>query len=258
MDFRQYLENQNLAETTINTHMRNLQRWSSVGASQKIMINKLNEYPTWGTRLAAANSLSKYLQYMQRPNDEIVKYIHNANDEIQIEATKRQKELSLDPCLPTLREMKAHMENLFKNGNYRGYCVMYLFLTYTLRNMDLVATVVKSKKQTNNSDNWFVVGRKRVIYLRNKYKTADKYGTKSHVITNPKFVTAISHLSDLLKPTDNIDRVVKKITADIGGITESTILKIVLKYSNNMNNLKKISHNRGTDITTLIQNYNIT
>jgi len=258
MEFRQYLENQNLAETTINAHERNLQRYGSVGTSQKIMINKLNLLETWGRRLSAANSLSKYLQYKNQKNDKIVEYIHLANDEIQKESTKRQIDLSHDPCLPTLREMKAHMNSLFEIGDYRGFCVMYLFLTYTLRNMDLVATVVKSKKQTNDTENFFILGRKRVIYLRNKYKTADKYGTKSHVITNPKFVTAISHLSDLLKPTDNIDRVVKKITADIGGITESTILKIVLKYSNNMNNLKKISHNRGTDITTLIQNYNIT
>ena len=261
MNFRQfelYLENQNLAETTINAHMRNIKKIAKVGLSQKLMVKKLNEYPTWGTRLSVANTLSKYLQHKNQPNDEIVKYIHLANDEIQKESTKRQIDLSHDPCLPTLREMKAHMNNLFENGNYRGYAIMYLFLTYTLRNMDLVAKVVKSKKDTNNSDNWFIVGRKRVIYLRNKYKTAEKYGTKSHVITNPKFHTAISKLDYLLKPTDNIDRVVKKITADIGGITESTIAKIVLRENNSMAGLSRVSRNRGTDITTLINSYNIT
>jgi hypothetical protein len=261
MDFRQfelYLESQNLAETTINAHMRNIKKIAKVGLSQKLMVKKLNEYPTWGTRLSAANTLSKYLVFKNQPNEEIVKYIHEANAEIQKESQIRQKDMALDDTLPSLKEMKAHMNSLFEIGNYRGYAIMYLFLTYTLRNQDLIATVVKSKKDTNNSDNFFLVGRKRVIYLRNKYKTADKYGSKSHVITNPKFHTAISKLDHLLKETDNIDRVIKKITADIGEVTESTILKIVLKYSNNMNNLKKISHNRGTDITTLINSYNIT
>ena len=122
----------------------------------------------------------------------------------------------------------------------------------------MIATVVKSKKQANETDNWFVVGRKHVSFIRNKYKTAGIYGPKLHVITNPKFHTAISHLSDLLKPTDNIDRIVKKITNDIGGITEGTIAKIVLRENNTIKGLKKISKNRGTDLKTLVENYNIT
>jgi len=258
MEFRQYLENQNLAETTINAHMRNIKKIAKVGLSQKLMVKKLNEYPTWPRRLSAANTLSKYLVFKNQPNDEIVAYIHEANAEIQKDAEIRQRELSRDPFLPTLSEMKAHMNSLFLSGNYRGFCVIYLFLTYTVRNADLIATVVKSKKDTNSTDNWFVVGRKHVSFIRNKYKTAGIYGPKLHVITNPKFHTAISHLSDLLKPTDNIDRIVKKITNDIGGITEGTIAKIVLRENNTIKGLKKISKNRGTDLKTLVENYNIT
>ena len=258
MNFRQYLEDQNLNEKTIDTHVRNLTAYGKVGLSQNIIVKKLDLNETWPRRLSQANSISKYLQFKQQPNDQIVQYIHNANNEIQKDATKRQIDLSHDPCLPTLREMKAHMNSLFDKGDYRGYAIMYLFLTYTLRNQDLIARVVKSKKETNETENYFIVGRKRVIYLRNKYKTADKYGTKSHVITNPKFVTAIKNFNYLLRETDNIDRVIKKITEDIGGVTESVIAKIVLRENNTMAGLKKISHNRGTDISTLINSYNIT
>jgi hypothetical protein len=258
MDFRQYLEDQNLNEKTIDTHVRNLAAYGVVGASQNIMINKLNLNETWPRRLSRANTLSKYLQYKQRPNDEIVAYIQNANKEIQKESTKRQMDMADDPSLPTLKELKSHMNSLYDKGDYRGFCIMYLFITYTVRNQDLIAKVVKSKKQANETDNFFIVGRKQVTWIRNKYKTADKYGTKTHVIKNEKFVTAIKTLDYLLKENQNIDRIIKKITAGIGHITESTILKVVLKYSNNMNNLRRISHNRGTDMTTLVENYNIT
>ena len=256
--FELYLENQNLNEATINTHARNIKNFAKVGTSQKIMVKKLDEYPTWSMRLSRANSLSKYLQFKNQPNDEIVAYIKNANEEIQKEATNRQIELSDDPCLPTLSEMKNHMNNLYDSGNYLGYCVMYLFLTYTVRNSDLIATVVKSKKDTNDSDNFFILGRKQVTYIRNNYKTADKYGSKTHVITNPKFLTAIKTLDYLLRETDNIDRVIKKITADIGHINEGNIAKIVLRENNTINGLKRISKNRGTDISTLVDSYNIT
>ena len=258
MNFRQYLENQNLNEKTIDAHMRNLQNYGKVGMSQRMIINQLNLNETWSRRLSRANTLSKYLQFKNQPNDEIVAYIHEANAAIQKEAQTRQQTMADDPFLPTLREMKTHMNNLYDSGNYLGYCVMYLFLTYTIRNKDMIATVVKSKKQTNSTDNFFIVGRKQVTYIRNNYKTADKYGSKTHVITNPKFLTAIRNLDYLLKEDQNIDRVIKKITAGIGGITESVIVKVVLKYSNNMNNLKRISKNRGSDIRTLVENYNIT
>jgi len=187
-----------------------------------------------------------------------VEYIHNANKEIQKQAHLRQKDLADDPTLPTLREMKTHMNSLFDKGDYRGFCIMYLFITYTVRNMDLIAQVVKSKKQTNDTENFFIVGRKQITWIRNKYKTADKYGSKTHVIKNEKFITAIKTLDYLLKESDNIDRIIKKITADIGHINEGTIAKIVLKHSNTINGLKRISRNRGTDLTTLVENYNIT
>jgi len=258
MDFRRYLESQNLAETTINAHERNLQRWGSVGASQRMIIKKLDLLETWSKRLSAANSISKYLKFKQRPNDKIVAYIHEANRAIQLEAKTRQKDLADDPSLPTLKELKSHMNSLYDKGDYRGFCVMYLFLTYTVRNQDLIAKVVKSKKQANETDNFFIVGRKQVTWIRNKYKTADKYGTKTHVIKNEKFLTAIKTLDYLLRENDNIDRVIKKITNEFGGINEGTIAKVVLRHNNTMNGLRRISHNRGTDMTTLVENYNIT
>jgi hypothetical protein len=71
-------------------------------------------------------------------------------------------------------------------------------------------------------------------------------------------MNAISNLSHLLKTTDNIDRVIKKVTSGIGSINEGTLAKIVLKENNTINGLKKVSKNRGTDINTLINSYNIT
>ena len=258
MDFRQYLEDQNLNEKTIDAHMRNIKNFGKVGMSQRMIINQLNLNETWSRRLSRANTLSKYLKFKGQPNEQIVEYIHNANREIQKQAEIRQKDMADDPFLPTLREMKTHMNSLFDKGEYRGFCVMYLFITYTIRNKDMIATVVKSKKQANETDNFFIVGRKQVTWIRNKYKTADKYGSKTHVIKNEKFLTAIKTLDYLLRENDNIDRVIKKITNEFGGINEGTIAKVVLRHNNTMNGLRRISRNRGTDMTTLVENYNIT
>jgi hypothetical protein len=257
--FRQYLEDQNLNKKTIENHIRNLDNYpKKVGESQRIIINQLNLNQTWARRLSRANTLSKYLQFKNLPNDEIVAYIKSANEAIQAESKIRQANMADDKTLPTVRELKNEMNSLYDKGDYRGYCILYLFITYQVRNMDLIAQVVKSKKETNETDNWFIVGRKQVTFIRNKYKTKEQYGTKTHIIKNEKFMTAIKTMDHLLKESDNIDRVVKKVTHEFGGINEGTIAKIMLKANNTMNGLRRISRNRGTDMTTLVENYNIT
>ena len=71
-------------------------------------------------------------------------------------------------------------------------------------------------------------------------------------------MNAINQIGYVLDPVNNVDRVIKKATANIGRITEGTITKIVLLENNNINGLKKVSKNRGTRTDMLIQSYNIT
>lgn len=255
MDFENYLQEQNLAESTINKHIKNLYQYGKVGESQRIMIKNIENQSTLPVRLSYAGTLSKYLQFKKQPNSEIVEYIRAINKSILSEMHIKHKEIGNDPNTPTTKQLIARMNTLYDEQNWRGFCVMYLMITYQVRNMDMMAKVVKSKKQTNNIDNWFIVGRSQVTWVRNKYKTFKEYGTKIHVIKNERFMNAIRNLDHLLSPSDNVDRVIKKIT---NGLTEGLIAKIVLKSNNTINGLKRVSANRGTNLVDLIQYYNIT
>ena len=259
MEFQNYLLDQGLAQSTIKNHMRNITEFGKVGSSQRIMIIRIEALKkTLATRLGMAGSISKLLQFNKQPNDEIVAYIKQLNEYIQEDAVKRQKEMSADETLPTVKEIKSYMNTLYDKGDYLSYALLYLMVTYQTRNKDLILNVVKSKKETNNTDNFIVLGKSQAIFIRNNYKTAYKYGPKVSVIKNLKFLNAISNLTHLLKPSDNIDRVIKKSTDGIGRINEGTLAKIVLKENNTIDGLKKVSKNRGTDVNTLINSYNIT
>jgi hypothetical protein len=259
MDFKQYLEQQGLATSTIKNHLKNITEYGKVGDSQRIMILRIEALKsTLGTRLSMAGSISKFLQFHGQPNDEIVAYIKKTNEYIQEESEKRQKEMSTDETLPTIKEIKKYMDTLYDKSDYLSYALLYLMVTYQTRNKDLILTFVKSKKETNLQDNFIVIGKTQATYIRNDYKTAYKYGQKVQVIKNLKFLHAISNLSHLLKPNDNIDRMIKKATDGIGRISEGTLAKIMLRENNTISGLKKVSRNRGTDINTLINSYNIT
>jgi hypothetical protein len=259
MDFRQYLEQQELSQSTINKHLKNIQEFGKVGGSQRIMILRIEALKqTVGTRLSLANSISKLLQFNNQPNDEIVVYIKQLNELLQQDADRRQKEMSTDETLPTVKEVKKYMNTLYDKQDYLSYALLYLMVTYQTRNRDLILTIVDSKKNINTTDNFIVLGKTQATYIRNNYKTAYKYGQKVQVIKNLKFLNAISNLSHLLKPNDNVDRVIKKATDGIGRIGEGTLAKIMLRDNNTIHGLKKVSKNRGTDINTLINSYNIT
>jgi hypothetical protein len=259
MEFQNYLEGQGLKPVTVKNHLKNITEFGKVGQSERIMILRIEALkPTLATRLSMAGSISKLLQFHNQPNDKIVAYIKKTNEYIQEDSERKQKEMSVDETLPSVKEIKKYMDTLYTKGDYLSYALLYLMVTYQTRNKDLVLTVVKSKKETNITDNFIVLGKSQATYIRNDYKTAYKYGPKVQVIKNLKFLNAISNLSHLLKPTDNIDRVIKKATDGIGRIGEGTLAKIMLKENNTINGLKKVSKNRGTDVNTLINSYNIT
>lgn len=254
MTFEGYLRDQNLAPTTINKHLKNIDGLGE--RTQEDYIDYIEaEWNSISVQLSLAGSASKYLKYLNKPNDKMVSLIRDINTEIQKNSQERQKHMSTDESLPTLSQLKKRMKSLYNNQDFKGFAILYLMINYQVRNMDIMATMVKSKKETNDTDNFFVLNKSQVTWIRNKYKTSFKYGTKITIIKNKKFIDAVSHLSQLLSPNENVDRVIKKAT---GGVNESTIAKIVLRDNNTMNGLKRVSKNRGTDVNTLINSYNIT
>jgi len=260
MDFKRHLEQQKLSEYTINTHINKLklykEKYGNIGYDLDFIISNIDKEPTISMRKSLAGSLSKYLQYKGKDTKKIADYIFKQTSDFQADKNKRTAETKHE--LPTLKNIKAELNTLYERQDYRSFIILFLMLNYQVRNKDLICLVVSSKRETNSTDNFIIVGKSQATYVRNDYKTAFKYGTKTNIIKNAKFMYAINQIGYVLKPNDNVDRIIKKATAGLGGITEGTIAKIVLSENNNMNSLKKVSKNRGTDPATLIESYNIT
>ena len=260
MEFKLYLEKQQLAEYTIKTHINKLklykEKYGNIGYDLDFIISNIDKEPTISMRKSLAGSISKYIKYKGKDTKKMADYIFKQTEQFQADKNKRTAETKHE--LPTLKNLKGELNTLYEKGDWRSFVILFLMVNYQVRNMDLIAKIVNSKRDTNNTENFIIVGKSQATWIRNKYKTSDKYGTKTHVIKNKKFMNAINQIGYILKSSDNVDRVIKKATANLGGITEGTIAKIVLSENNNMNSLKKVSKNRGTDPVTLIESYNIT
>lgn len=255
MSFEEILTAQKLSPKTIKIHLRNLERFDTIGKNQDLMLNQLETLPSLSIQQSVAGTFSKYLKYQNKANNKIVEYLKNVNDKLRNVHAKRNEALALDTSIPSVSDLTKRMNDLYDKEDFRGFVIMYLMLTYQVRNMDMIAKVVYSMKDINDTDNWFVLGKTQAKWIRQKYKTSSVFGTKFHTIKNKKFLNAICNLDAVLTPSDNVDRVMKKIT---GGYTEGTIAKIVLRENDSINGLNRVSKNRGTTINKLTSAYNIT
>lgn len=178
--------------------------------------------------------------------------------------------------LPSYDTLVDYTNGLLKTKKYIQYVINYLLVYYQVRNADLVFDFVLLKKDTKDDTKnymWYNARMKRVHYIRNVYKTAKivkpdgtttGYGQKINIIDDPVFVKVLCILAKeqrkenkpivFLPNSDNYH--IKKATYE--GLGEGNIFKIVVnKFRTDPNMLKRISHNRGTDINTILTSYDI-
>lgn len=185
---------------------------------------------------------------------------------------KHTKEINEEKkeILPSLQELNEYTDYLYENKLYSDYIINYLILNFFVRNEDLNFLLKLKKKDTIDTDFnylWFDKRNKKVVFIRNNYKTASTYGHKKHTILDPKFFIAVKNLVAERKDIDNDKFIVNDdgigyhiIKSTFNGIGEGSYIKVIINDNlkkNNTDILKQISQSRGTDIQTLINNYTL-
>ena len=183
---------------------------------------------------------------------------------------------NLIDSLPTYASLLDFIDRLLKDQKYIQYVINYLLLHCQVRNADLVFDFVFLKKDTKNTNKnylWYSARTKTVHYIRNVYKTAkivksdgttSGYGQKVIKINDPQFIDVIKllakeHKNERILFIPNPETVayhVKKMTYE--NLGETLYFKIVVNhFRKDPNMLKQISYNRGTDINTILESYDI-
>jgi len=247
-DYKTYLEEQGLAVTTIKNHIRNLSKYSQsfpLNANQDATLAHLQTYADGSPRQTMTAAISKYRFFMEYENAKIKASIGAALAKtLELnQATNKAK------TLPPLSFFKKRMNQFFKDEKYKEYVVMYLLINLNVRNMDLVVS-----KDASDTNNHFIIEPKHILFVRNSYKTAKKYGTKTNKIVDKKFRIAVENIDRLLIDDGHITRQVKDIAA---GYTEADIMKIAVAAASSIKKLGVISENRGTALETIKASYDI-
>ena len=252
--FKSYLEQQKLAKTTITNHIRNLSKLDIklLDGPEKDLAKYIKaNYDVGSQQKTITTSVAKYRGYRELPKTEISELLKKTSNQ----AFEIQKKNNDELELPDIKNVKSLMNLYLKQGMYKQYVVMYLLLHLNTRNLDLVAKVTDNIDDVNNDDNWLYLRKSDVVFFRNNYKTKAKFGMKKDIIKSKRFHFSVSQLKELLRPNENLYRTVMKIT---GQINETTMMKLSLCNNNTAKGIKKLSKNRGTAISTVVNNYDCT
>ena len=175
--------------------------------------------------------------------------------------------LKLQQSLPSYAEIVDYMKNLYESGSWTDYIINYLLINYQVRNVDVNFDIVPRKKDaTDPEKNYMWLTGKKAVYIRNVYKTAGTYGKKVITITDPLFLSAVKRVVYCQKHNKECGVFIPNenqvgyyvLNATYKKLGEGNYFKIVVDhYRNDLGMIQKISENRGTSISTILNSYDI-
>jgi hypothetical protein len=92
--------------------------------------------------------------------------------------------------------------------------------------MDVDVVISKTKKEIEEGKNYLVLQPKKVIYIRDSYKTHKKYGKQVHNITDDKFMTSVKKIGVGKMLEGSLQNALRKLQID--KLKESDILRCLL------------------------------
>ena len=233
--------------------------------SEKTLIGLANDQSNANSQQALLNIGILIRKLYELPVDKMLKFRDRNKVKLQENVKESNKYLS---NLPTLKDLEEFTDHLYDNKEYLDYAINFLLLEYNVRNADLALEIVTKKRDANDkTKNYLWITPKKVTFIRNNYKTSDTYGTKTHIITDKKFMFAIKYLLKCQSKKDSnkmcffpsaeqAGYVVKK--ASYQQLGSGTYFKIAVDtHRNDLQKIKQMGLNRGTATDTIAENYDI-
>ncbi len=196
--------------------------------------------------------------------DELIKFRDTGREKLSEQIAT--KNIELEKELPSLAELKTFMNELYKEKDWDAFLVNYLLINFGVRNMDLDLIITIDKEEVKPGDNYLLVQKSTIKYIRFNYKTAKTYKAKQNVIRSAKVMKACMELlgeepNALLLSTNkgkriadnSLNNAVSSKTFD--NIGEGKYFKILVKDSGK--SVAVLSKNRGTAVNTISSNYDV-
>ncbi len=192
------------------------------------------------------------------------------------ETWKMSKNETLRENLPSKATLDCYLRTLLIDKNHVAYIVNFLLIQFGVRNKDLDLILTYNKDVVTKSNrqkiNYLYVTKKYVTFIRNDYKTHDRYGQMSIRIERQPLVRSCVAIleanSDVDTPLlgtngrvlseDSLGKTIQRMTYDDLG--EGNYYKVNIYQAiedKNIQRLRSLAKTRPHSLDTLFKEYNI-
>jgi len=278
--------NNQLSERTVVSYKNLFTKFENmnkniVTQSQTNIINYIDEFDaSTNTKLAMINVVINLRRHYDKQVEKILtRKLQLMDDYKQIKiVTKEEKKGDL----PSAKELLAHENRLYIDGEWTGFIITHLLRVLSTRNKDLDLKIIpadrsKRKGIAGDKNNYLILRSNNIQVIRNNYKTFKTYGQKKNLVPSRKLNKAVRELiaeRDLTLGKDTINLLSTKAGESMG---EESIAKKIRKYTfrglsesdynkvftsevaeiKDLKKLEKISKNRGSSLEVILQEYHL-
>ena len=210
-----------------------------------------------------------FLRWKDKPVNMVEKYLKDLIED--------RTDGAVDKNIEIIKNAGATYDDLMDaldRATGTDFLLFYLLINFNTRNNDLIIRVINSKEnEITKDENFMVVHKNKSTYIRNDYKTAKSYGSKTDVIRNIKFQKImrdelnndneylfVNSKKKPYKQTEMGNYIKAKFKSDIpdSKLTQAVIYKIIQHHAEenkDINMMKNIAKSRGHTIDTALKYY---
>ena len=161
--------------------------------------------------------------------------------------------------LMSYEDFKKALGEAYLKNEWKKYICNYLMMHYGVRNKDLNLEIVKTKKEMTDGNNYLLLKKDKVIYIRDEYKTRLTYGKKTHEIHDNIFHECVKKAGvGKLIPEAQISNGLRKLY--INKHNEAKIFKMMINHyydKDDSASIKRLAADRGTSLSVVQGFYNV-
>jgi hypothetical protein len=132
-------------------------------------------------------------------------------------------------------------------------------MRYGVRNKDLNLSIVKTKKEMKEGENYLLLKKDKVVFIRDDYKTHKTYGKKSHEIHDKLFHESVKKAGvGKLIPEAQTSNGLRKLY--INKMGEAKVFKMMIDHyydKDDATSIKRLAADRGTSLSVVQGFYNV-
>ena len=205
-------------------------------------------------------SICNYQMNGRETHQSYIKYYKHLDEQIELQLRAKHKEIKSD-IIP-METLIKHEDKLYENEEFNKFVACFIVRNCYCRNADLNITIVSDYDDVNSDDNFIVIRDRKIVIIRQDYKTNKTYGRIEVSLNDKRFVYACKQLNygDKLFPGADTP-------AKLQHRLKNALYTNEVKYLNtkiddiskigNLKELKIVSDRRGSSLDHLITTYNL-